>query len=183
MLYKPAFITRIALLYFTSLPAFSAEPTTTSKPERPLQRYTPTVQLIERCIPAVASIQTFMQSGTPGVFNVGVGSASVIHSSGYLITNNHVVNGIANGNVIFPGMQHPLPFKVVAGMSSEDMALIKAIRLVPGIDDPGIIGGVEVFRHRRLTLELIPDPHAQLPLPVSGNREHNAAVLDKPVIS
>jgi putative serine protease PepD len=125
MIYKPAFITRIALLCFTSLPAFSAEPATTSKPERPLQRYTPTVQLIERCMPAVASIQTFMQSGTPGVFNVGVGSASVIHSSGYLITNNHVVNGIANGNAIFPGMQYPLPFKVIAGMSSEDMALIK----------------------------------------------------------
>ena len=93
--------------------------------DKPLERYTPTVKLIERCIPAVASIQTFMPSGTPGIFNVGVGSASVINRSGYLITNNHVVNGIGNGNVIFPGMQHPLPFKVVAGMSSEDMALIK----------------------------------------------------------
>ena len=140
--------------------------------DKPLERYTPTVKLIERCMPAVASIQTFMPSGTPGIFNVGVGSASVINSSGYLITNNHVVNGIANGNVIFPGMQHSLPFKVVAGMSSEDMALIKAIRLVPGIDDPGIIGGVEVFPHRRLTLEFIPDAHPYLPFPVSGKGEN-----------
>ena len=124
MLYKPAFIARIALLLITCAPAAMAEEATADKSDRPLERYTPTVQLIERCMPAVASIQTFMQSGTPGVFNVGVGSASVIHPSGYLITNNHVVSGIVNGNVIFPGMP-PLPFQVIAGMSSEDMALIK----------------------------------------------------------
>ncbi|MCP4849956.1 MAG: PDZ domain-containing protein [Verrucomicrobiaceae bacterium] len=124
MLYQPSFITHIALLFLTFTQAFSADPETAEKPDRSLERYTPTVQLIERCMPAVASIQTFMQSGTPGVFNVGVGSASVVHPAGYLITNHHVVNGIVNGNVIFPGMQ-PMPFKVIAGMSSEDMALIK----------------------------------------------------------
>ena len=121
MLFQDAFINRIALLIIAFAPtSLHGE----ENAEKPLERYTPTVRLIERCMPAVASIQTFTQSGTPGVFNVGVGSASVIHSSGYLITNNHVVSGIANGNVVFPGMQ-PLPFRVIAGISSEDMALIK----------------------------------------------------------
>lgn len=95
-----------------------------SGPEKPLSRYTPTVKLIERSMPSVASIQTYKQSGTPGVFNVGVGSAAVIHASGYLLTNDHVVSGAADGQVFLPE-RPPLRFRTIAGMSSEDMALIK----------------------------------------------------------
>ena len=61
--------------------AQEAQPPTepVAEPARPLARYTPTVNLIEGSIPAVASIQTFKQSGNPGVFNIGAGSGSVIH--------------------------------------------------------------------------------------------------------
>lgn len=87
-------------------------------------RYTPTVKLVEDSLPAVASIQTFQESGTPGVLNVGVGSASVIHGAGYLLTNDHVVSHAAQGQVLLPG-KPPLPFRNIAGMSSEDLAVIK----------------------------------------------------------
>jgi len=94
------------------------------EPEISLARYTPTVKLIERSLPSVASIQTFKQSGAPGVFNVGVGSGSVIHASGYLLTNDHVISGAADGQVFLPGRQ-PLRLRTICGMSSEDLALIK----------------------------------------------------------
>ncbi len=68
--------------------------------------------------------ETFRESGTPGVFTVGMGSASVIHPAGYLLTIDHVVSGAANGRVHLSG-KAPLPFRIIAGMSSEDLALIK----------------------------------------------------------
>ena len=88
------------------------------------ERITKTVQIIKKSLPSVASIQTFKESGTPGVYNVQAGSASVIHESGYLLTNDHVISGIIQGNAILYG-KAPLPFKTIARMSSEDLAIIK----------------------------------------------------------
>ena len=88
------------------------------------ERITKTVQIIKKSLPSVASIQTFKESGTPGVYNVQAGSASVIHESGYLSTNDHVISGIIQGNAILYG-KAPLPFKTIARMSSEDLAIIK----------------------------------------------------------
>ena len=88
------------------------------------ERITKTVKIIKKSLPSVASIQTFKESGTPGIYNVQAGSASVIHESGYLLTNEHVVNGIIQGNAILYG-KPPVPFKTVASMSSEDLAIIK----------------------------------------------------------
>ena len=88
------------------------------------ERITKTVQIIKKSLPSVASIQTFKESGTPGVYNVQAGSASVIHESGYLLTNDHVVSEIIQGNAILYGTP-PLPFKTIARMSSEDLAIIK----------------------------------------------------------
>ena len=88
------------------------------------ERITKTVQIIKKSLPSVASIQTFKESGTPGVYNVQAGSASVIHESGYLLTNEHVISGIIQGNAILYG-KPPLPFKTIAKMSSEDLAIIK----------------------------------------------------------
>jgi S1-C subfamily serine protease len=88
------------------------------------ERITKTVQIIKNSLPSVASIQTFKESGTPGVYNVQAGSASVIHESGYLLTNDHVISEIIQGNAILYG-RPPLPFKTIARMSSEDLAIIK----------------------------------------------------------
>ena len=53
-----------------------------------------------------------------------MGAASVIHEDGYLITNEHVLSGMIQGNATLFGKQSK-PFKVIASMTSEDLAIIK----------------------------------------------------------
>ena len=76
-------------------------------------RKTKTVQIINDILPSVAAIQTFKESGTDGIYNLQVGSASVIHEDGYLLTNEHVVSGMVQGNAILYNSQ-PKHFKVIA---------------------------------------------------------------------
>ena len=90
----------------------------------PTERKTRTVKIINNILPSVAAIQTYRPSGTEGVYNLQVGAASVIHEDGYLITNEHVVSGMIQGNATLFGKQSK-PFKVIASMTSEDLAIIK----------------------------------------------------------
>ena len=92
--------------------------------EKSQARYTPLVQLVERCLPAVASLQTVQVQDSAGVFTMGVGSASLIHEEGYLLTNNHVLFRMHEGQAFLPG-QPPMLFRIIATMSSEDLALVK----------------------------------------------------------
>ena len=91
---------------------------------KPLARYTPTVRLVEQSLPSVASIQTLQVQDTPGIFNMAVGSASVIHRDGYLLTNEHVLFRMHQGEVLLWDRPQ-LPFRIISKMSSEDLALIK----------------------------------------------------------
>lgn len=91
----------------------------------PEARYTPMARVIEQSLPAVASLQVVQaQQDAPGVFTMGVGSASVIHEEGYLLTNDHVLFRMHQGQAFLSG-RSPLPFRVIARMSSEDLAVIK----------------------------------------------------------
>ena len=112
----------ILVVFGSFVPGQETAPSPAS-PSRPLARYTPTVRLIEESMPSVASIQTVQEAG-PGAFQMGVGSASVIHEDGYLLTNEHVLSRMRQGQVILPD-HPPLEFRVVARMSLEDLALIK----------------------------------------------------------
>ena len=90
----------------------------------PIERETKTVQIIKSSLPSVAAIQTFKESGTKGIYNIQAGSASVIHEDGYLLTNEHVVSEIIQGNATLYG-DSPKSFEVIATMASEDLAIIK----------------------------------------------------------
>ena len=90
----------------------------------PIERETKTVQIIKSSLPSVAAIQTFKESGTKGIYNIQAGSASVIHEDGYLLTNEHVVSEIIQGNATLYG-DSPKNFEVIATMTSEDLAIIK----------------------------------------------------------
>ena len=90
----------------------------------PIERETKTVQIIKNSLPSVAAIQTFKESGTKGIYNIQAGSASVIHEDGYLLTNEHVVSEIIQGNATLYG-DSPKSFEVIATMASEDLAIIK----------------------------------------------------------
>ena len=109
----------VSILILFSGPHSHAEDTST-----PIERRTKTVQIINKSLPSVAAIQTFKESGTKGIYNIQAGSASVIHEAGYLLTNEHVVSEIIQGNATLYG-DSPKNFEVIATMKSEDLAIIK----------------------------------------------------------
>lgn len=100
-----------------------AQETEKKRPIAPARR-TDTVVLIEKALPTVASLQTVQKTGTEGVFTYGVGSASVLHESGYLLTNQHVVGSALQGHAFLVNRQ-PLQFRKIAALASEDLAVIK----------------------------------------------------------
>jgi S1-C subfamily serine protease len=60
----------------------------------------------------------------PGKFAFGAGSGTVVHPSGYILTNNHVVQSADNGEVAFyEGKAYR--YRVVAQFPPEDLALLK----------------------------------------------------------
>lgn len=91
-------------------------------------RRTPTVQLIEECLPAVVAIRSVKQIGgtTAGAAQVAIslGSGSVIHPDGFILTNSHVVQNMLRGAVQFSdGKQYP--YRIVARFPSDDIAILK----------------------------------------------------------
>ena len=96
----------VSILILFSGPHSHAEDTSI-----PIERRTKTVQIINKSLPSVAAIQTFKESGTKGIYNIQAGSASVIHEAGYLLTNEHVVSEIIQGNATLYG-DSPKNFEV-----------------------------------------------------------------------
>ncbi len=89
-------------------------------------RRTALVKLVETCSPSAVDIigQTPIP-GYPGSFMQSVGSGSVIHESGYVLTNEHVA--VAQGQqvvVLSDGTQ--IPCVVVATSPAEDIAILLA---------------------------------------------------------
>lgn len=105
-------------------------------------RHTDTVRLVERCLPSVVALRCLRQDGPNAVLTVG--SGSVIHEAGYILTNDHVVGEVAAGDAILPG-HAPLPFRLVARLPHEDMAVIK-------IDPPGPLPRLPLGRSADLML-------------------------------
>lgn len=71
-------------------------------------------RLVERLMPAVVTIRTDASTGS-GVF---------VNSSGYVITNNHVIEGMKSGKVYLYN-DEAYNFKVVAKDTVRDLALLK----------------------------------------------------------
>jgi S1-C subfamily serine protease len=89
----------------------------------PSPRRTETVALIERCLPSVVSILTEVDDGKGGVEG-RVGSGSVIHESGFVLTNEHVIRGARNGAVMLSeGVL--VPMRLVAAFPHDDLAILK----------------------------------------------------------
>ena len=116
---NPTLTIFVSILILYSGPRSHAEDTSI-----PIERRTKTVQIINKSLPSVAAIQTFKESGTKGIYNIQAGSASVIHEAGYLLTNEHVVSEIIQGNATLYG-DSPKNFEVIATMKSEDLAIIR----------------------------------------------------------
>jgi len=86
-------------------------------------RRTPLVKLIERVAESVVDITTIKPiGGGRAVINNGTGS--ILHETGYVITNNHVVSHGAHSQVTLSN-GHVYRYRIVAKLPYEDLALVK----------------------------------------------------------
>jgi serine protease Do len=123
-------------LLLLAVPALAAD-------DPPDRRRTPVVEVFEQCRDAVVNISTTrvvrMRSlyGSPldSIFDFGpprardqriqsVGSGVVVHESGYIVTNAHVVSQASDVQVTFADKK-TLPAEVVAVDSEHDLAVLK----------------------------------------------------------
>ncbi len=103
-------------------------------------RITPIVEVIRRTRPAVVSIQTNPASGAPRTLEMlfrggrgggASGSGAVLFEDGYIVTNFHVVSGVAQdqGRIVvrFDPADDPEPYeaRLISFVEEEDLALIK----------------------------------------------------------
>jgi len=103
------------------------------------RRRTPIVDVFEQCRDAVVNISTTrvvrMQPQFEDIFDFGrprygaqrvqsVGSGLVVHESGYIVTNAHVVSQASDAQVTFADKQ-TLPARIVAVDTDHDLAVLK----------------------------------------------------------
>ncbi len=81
-------------------------------------RVTDTVRIVRKTEPAVAAI--FSQAEG----RLSMGSGSVVHKDGYVLTNDHVVDGMG-GVVLLRDYQLPLEYKIIGRMPEKDLCLLK----------------------------------------------------------
>jgi len=148
----PRWLFALALLTLLSSAA------TGQAPDRRDRRRTPVVEVFEQCRDAVVNISTTrlvrMRSLTYGslldeIFDFGrprmrdrriesVGSGVVVHPSGYIVTNAHVVSQASDVQVTFADKQ-TLPAQVVAVDPEHDLAVVK-------VDAPRLLAAQKLGR-------------------------------------
>ena len=81
--------------------------------------------IAQRVLPSVVSIATDSANGS------GTGSGFIIESSGYILTNNHVVDGATNGGSLTVTLNNGKTYsaKIVGRDTSYDLAVIKIAAL------------------------------------------------------
>lgn len=87
-------------------------------PERGSPRHTPIVRVVQKTEHAVAAL--FSQKGN--VLNMG--SGSLIHKDGYVLTNDHVIGG--NPGVVLFKDQNPINYSIVGRIPEKDLCLLRA---------------------------------------------------------
>ena len=87
-------------------------------PEKGSPRHTPIVRVVQKTEHAVAAL--FSQQGN--VLNMG--SGSLIHSDGYVLTNDHVIGG--NPGVVLFKDQDPINYSIVGRIPEKDLCLLRA---------------------------------------------------------
>jgi len=56
-------------------------------------------------------------------------------------------------------------------------------RLPPGVDHPGVVGGIQLFQSCSFAHVFVHDPHADLPIFATAERDFNAAVVNHAVVA
>ncbi len=87
-------------------------------------RRTPTVALVQRCLPSVVALQTVRPAQKEGTFEVTAGSGSIIHSAGFILTNDHVVARMLRGLATLPDGR-VFELETIARFPHEDVAVLR----------------------------------------------------------
>ncbi|MFV2002146.1 MAG: trypsin-like peptidase domain-containing protein [Paracoccaceae bacterium] len=111
---KPCSLAVFSLVLFLSSITTDGSEKKADDPRRKSVRYTPTVRLIEKCLPSVVVIHN----------RGGQGSGTILHPAGYILTNNHVVENAVRGIVVLHDGQES-PYRTIASLPQEDIALLK----------------------------------------------------------
>jgi S1-C subfamily serine protease len=107
---RPIHIVATALLLVAAF-GFATPPKTSP-------RLTDTVRIVRKTEPAVAAV--FSQAEG----RLSMGSGSVVHKDGYVLTNDHVVAGMG-GVVLLRNHQLPLKYSIIGRMPEKDLCLLK----------------------------------------------------------
>ena len=124
--------------FFLLLGLCSAAPVQAEPAEDPARarRRTPVVEVYEQCRDAVVNIATTQIVRTPtldSIFNFGpprvgratsIGSGFLVHESGYIVTNAHVVAQATDAQVTFVNKE-TLPAAIVSVDTEHDLAVLK----------------------------------------------------------
>ncbi len=111
--------------------AFAGEPEASATPENnaPVDYYNPVVAIAEECSPSVVGViinEYVYDYSSRGIqkARVGGGSGVIISEDGYIITNNHVVEGASSVLVVLPGGEEK-DAEIVGLDQISDIALLK----------------------------------------------------------
>ncbi|MEZ6129984.1 MAG: trypsin-like peptidase domain-containing protein [Planctomycetaceae bacterium] len=113
-------VSRSLLLLFVLIPSALGQ-SPDGLPDSP--RVTPLVRVIHKAEPAIVALFQVHESG-----NILSGSGTIIHPSGLVLTNNHVVqknDGFALIGSSLPSDQKPVRFAVIGRLPERDLAIVK----------------------------------------------------------
>jgi S1-C subfamily serine protease len=118
--------TTLGLAVLLLLPGYSCNGARAAEESKPVAaaRRTATVELIEHCLPSVVAIRAFAPTEKQNEERVNLGSGSIIHSAGFILTNFHVLQATTRGEVVLTGGETHA-YRLIAGFAHEDLALIK----------------------------------------------------------
>ena len=98
---------------------------------RSIERETPEARVAQAVKPSVVYVETEMVQNVRTIFGFqrqvmsGSGSGVVIHPSGFIVTNYHVVEGAQQITVSFDGDPNEYPARMMSAVREEDLALLK----------------------------------------------------------
>ena len=98
---------------------------------REVERETPEARVALAVKPSVVYVETEMVQSVRTIFGLqqqvmsGSGSGVVIHPSGFIVTNYHVVEGARQITVAFDGDPNQYPARLMSSVREEDLALLK----------------------------------------------------------
>ncbi|NLS97347.1 MAG: trypsin-like serine protease [Planctomycetaceae bacterium] len=87
-------------------------------------RHTATVKTIDKALPSVVVVRNILWVKEKREYSVALGSGTIVHSSGYILTNDHVAANVGRTTVVLnDGSERR--YRIVARLPHEDLALLK----------------------------------------------------------